>query len=237
MGDSIETLKKIFDCMCCKLQNDKKNERNEIVNVITDSAGNVDVKDDDVDFLEKEVLEKEVLEKEVLEEEVLEQEVPEEEVPEEDVSEEEVLEQEVPEEEVPDEEAPDKEDVKKELIIDNNTNRILDERHQVLPPQWILNGLEPPIETIDSGGFITVVYSEEQQKRLNVDKYGESKKKNLSMINLLNIPQSTNQWIENAESSTNKLYLKKNKWEKPKSEEKLSLISQNKGYYGGVWRE
>ena len=106
-----------------------------------------------------------------------------------------------------------------------------------MPPQWILNELEPPIETIDLGGFITVVYSEEQQKRLNVDKYGESKKKNLSIINLLNIPQSKNQWIENAESSTNKLYLKKNKWEKPKSEEKLSLISQNMGYYGGVWRE
>jgi hypothetical protein len=192
MGDSIETLKKIFDCMCCKLKNDKKNERNEIVNGITDSAGNVDVKDDDLDFLEKEV---------------------------------------------PEEDVPDEEDVKKELIIDNNTNGKLDERHQVLPPQWILNELEPPIETIDLGGFITVVYSEEQQKRLNVDKYGESKKKNLSIINLLNIPQSKNQWIENAESSTNKLYLKKNKWEKPKSEEKLSLISQNMGYYGGVWRE
>ena len=192
MGDSIETLKKIFDCMCCKLKNDKKNERNEIVNGITDSAGNVDVKDDDLDFLEKEV---------------------------------------------PEEDVPDEEDVKKELIIDNNTNGKLDERHQVLPPQWILYELEPPIETIDLGGFITVVYSEEQQKRLNVDKYGESKKKNLSIINLLNIPQSKNQWIENAESSTNKLYLKKNKWEKPKSEEKLSLISQNMGYYGGVWRE
>ena len=123
MGDSIETLKKIFDCMCCKLKNDKKNERNEIVNGITDSAGNVDVKDDDLDFLEKEV---------------------------------------------PEEDVPDEEDVKKELIIDNNTNGKLDERHQVLPPQWILNELEPPIETIDLGGFITVVYSEEQQKRLNV---------------------------------------------------------------------
>ena len=175
MGDSIETLKKIFDCMCCKLKNDKKNERNEIVNGITDSAGNVD-------FLEKEVPEEDVSEQEVPEEDVSEQDVSEEEVSEQEVPEEEVSEQEVPEEdvseeEVPEEEVPDEEDVKKELIIDNNTNGKLDERHQVLPPQWILNELEPPIETIDLGGFITVVYSEEQQKRLNVDKYGESKKK------------------------------------------------------------
>lgn len=72
------------------------------------------------------------------------------------------------------------------MTVEENTQNV-----GLSGPAWTTGDMEPPEGTEDTGSWVTSVYTEEQQKRLNIDEMGRPlQNENTTEENLLNIDQT-----------------------------------------------